>query len=91
MMEQEWIPITGLPDCEMTTTEPWRFRERGRERKQCTDRGYKRVTLTGVLKRVHRIVAEQFIPNPKNLKIVDHISGNTIENSIQNLRWCTTA
>lgn len=39
-------------------------------------------------KKVHRIVAEAFIPNPQNLQEIDHINTDTSNNCIDNLRWC---
>lgn len=38
--------------------------------------------------RVHRIVAETFIPNPLNKPCIDHIDGNKWNNAVDNLRWC---
>lgn len=43
------------------------------------------------LKRVHRILAEAFIPNPDKLPIVDHINRNKLDNGLHNLRWVSKA
>lgn len=39
--------------------------------------------------KIHRLVAEAFIPNPQHLEVVDHIDCNTHNNAATNLRWCT--
>lgn len=59
-----------------------------------TDIGYLVYTLTdknGESKKLyaHRIVAENFIPNPYNKQTVNHIDGNKHNNHVSNLEWNT--
>ena len=39
--------------------------------------------------RVHRLLAETFIPKKDGCLFVNHIDGNKLNNSLENLEWCT--
>lgn len=57
--------------------------------------GYLSVRLTkdGITKThfVHRLLAKAFIPNPDNLPQVNHISGDKLDNNIENLEWVSVS
>ena len=36
---------------------------------------------------LHRLLGIQFLPNPDNLPVIDHIDGNRQNNSLENLHW----
>jgi hypothetical protein len=40
-------------------------------------------------RRVHRLVADAFIPNPQTMPVIDHINHLKDDNRVENLRWAT--
>ena len=60
----------------------------------CCKDGYLKVVLNKngmrYYKRLHRLVAETFIPNPNNFPQVNHIDEIKDNNNVKNLEWCTS-
>ncbi len=56
--------------------------------------GYRMVVLTLNHRKhyinVHRLIAKMFVPNPMNLPEVNHIDGDKLNNSANNLEWVST-
>lgn len=50
-------------------------------------KGYRRVRLQGKTFKVHRLVADAFLPNPDHLPYVLHLDGDRTNNNVSNLCW----
>lgn len=75
----------------------YRFRNGKWERlkEYISPKGYVHVHLyvgghkSGRIKRLNRLVAEAYIPNPDNLPVVMHLDNNPLNNKVSNLKWGT--
>ena len=70
----------------------WSYRRQKFLTPSANEKGYLYVSLykNGEQKRyrIHRLVAEAYLPNPNNLLQVNHKDENKANNCLQNLEWC---
>lgn len=89
-----WKTVSSNPRYEVSDKGEVRTIATGRIKAYKVDRyGYAVVCLAEDGKRtyptIHRLVAEAFIPNPDGLPQVNHKDENKLNNSVENLEWCT--
>ncbi len=55
--------------------------------------GYKTINMMKkgkvYTKTLHRLLMETFVENPNNYPCINHIDGNILNNSLENLEWCS--
>ncbi len=96
-MTEEWRPVAGYEDIYIISNlgnvrRVGRFAQ-GKNLKLVKQKsGYLAITLNvkGVVcKRLHRLLAQAFIPNPGGKLFVNHKNGVKDDNRIENLEWVT--
>jgi hypothetical protein len=92
-MNEEWKPIENYEDLYWVSNFGNVKSKRKDKKLSINLDGYYVVNLckNGKIKTftVHRLVAQAFVPNPKNKPFVNHIDGDKLNNYYKNLEWCT--
>ena len=96
---EEWRPITDFPDYEVSNqgnvrskySGEWKtltqYKDNHKGGNYCLVMIYNNTRRKTI--RVHRLVAQSFVPNPENKPEIDHIDRNRQNNNVENLRWAT--
>jgi hypothetical protein len=91
---EEWREVIDNPNYQVSNT--GRVRRNGHNKDKAVrvaNDGYLKTDLymdgKRKTKRINRIVAQAFIPNPENKPEVNHKDGNKLNNNVSNLEWNT--
>lgn len=96
-MSEEWQNIDGYDDYQVSNWGRVKSLKYGKERLLNTPKTWDGYLQVGLYKdgkskifKVHRLVANKFIPNPSNLPCINHKDECKTNNHVENLEWCDT-
>ena len=90
----EFITLLVDEDYEILNQYPYTIRRKSNHycvKESLNGRGYVQIHLNKKTYSKHKLIAEQFIPNPDNLPFVDHINHDKTDYHIHNLRWVSSS
>lgn len=90
-MEEIWRKIKNYQNYEISNLGRARSLNCGRERILKTRKhpsGYELINIKGKTYKIHKLVAEAFIPNPYDYKEINHKDEDKLNNRVDNLEWC---
>ncbi len=91
MTSNEWTEVSSFPEYEIHPTNGIRRKGNSKSLKGRNWIGYPKVTLMRDgkkhEKRIHKLVGEHFVPNPKGLPIVNHKDSVRSNHDAKNLEW----
>lgn len=88
-MQEEFRDVQGHPNFEVSNTAKVRRKDTGEYLKQFKVNKRNRVNIDGKRPYVGRLVAQEFVPNPRKKPFVTHKDGDNQNDNASNLIWVT--
>ena len=98
MEEEIWLDVKDFPDYKISNFGNVKSFKRGEKLLSPNPHKYPNGIYYSIClyndgkrhdRKLHRLVASTFIPNPENKPCIDHLNRNPSDNHVSNLRWVT--